>query len=52
MNFNHTCNFNVKNIKKIVLLFQDEWNKDTYRQNTFDAHSETKTYNIYRSLKY
>ena len=47
MNFNHTCDFNIKSIKKIVSLFQDEWDKDTYRQNTFDAHSETKTYNIY-----
>lgn len=47
MNFNYIDKFNVNRIKKIVSSFSDEWEYDSYRQNTFDAHSSTKTYNIY-----
>jgi hypothetical protein len=47
MNFKYIKNFNIDKIKKIVAPFTDEWEVDTSRQKTFDAHSATKTYNIY-----
>ena len=47
MNFKYVKNFNINKIKKIVLSFSDEWEIDASRQKIFDAHSTTKTYNIY-----
>jgi aspartyl/asparaginyl beta-hydroxylase (cupin superfamily) len=49
VNFKYIKNFNINKIKKIVASFNDEWEIDTSRQKTFDAHSATKTYNIYNA---
>lgn len=49
MNFKYIKKYNINKIKKIVASFNDEWEIDISRQKTFDAHSSTKTYNIYNT---
>ena len=42
--FRHIFNVDIANIKSIVQGFEDEWNLDVSRQETFENHKLTKTF--------
>jgi hypothetical protein len=46
--FSHIENFDISNIKNIVLKMSDEWLLDTSRQNNGDMFKDTYSYMIQR----